>query len=169
MPQIAVCEPVCADFRDLKDGQAVILNVTQGFLDKLRQRPAEYMDHQSNAFVFGRQRRLAGYEHAGDVFNDVGSVGIVLIEKNMPPIGQIHGKWLEFIKMKNNPAESLQEIYNHIMAEFPHILFIGQTNGGDVGASVYTHLDDDGDIDGLIIDNDYFFPDDSESGSEDDE
>jgi hypothetical protein len=44
-----------------------------------------------------------------------------------------------------------------IRAKYPCILFQGETVGGDVGAKLYAHFNAKGGIDGLIIDNNYFF------------
>jgi hypothetical protein len=43
-------------------------------------------------------------------------------------------------------------------AGFTDILFLGQTIGGDVGANIYVHINNN-EIDSLIIDNTYCFID----------
>jgi hypothetical protein len=37
------------------------------------------------------------------------------------------------------------------------VIFQGQTFGGDVGADLYAHVNKNGNIDSLIIDNGHFF------------
>lgn len=166
MPRIAICEPMCADLSNPRDGQVVFLNVTPGFLGKLKERPATFEDDRTNAFVFGRPRRLHSYEHAGDVFNDVASIGIIVVDNETPSEAAIMAEWRALLKTNRTAPDFVQALYDGIKEKFPHIIFLGQTNGGDVGASVYTHVDDDGDIDGLVIDNNYFFDDESSSLSE---
>lgn len=169
MPRIAICEPVCTDLSDTREGQVVFLNVTPGFLGKLKERPATFEDDITNAFVFGRPRRLHSYEHAGDVFNDAASVGIIIIDKGTPSKADIAAEWDAILEANRKAPDYIQALFDGIKEKFPHIIFLGQTNGGDVGASVYTHVDDDGDIDGLVIDNAYFFNDESSSVSDDTE
>ncbi len=43
-----------------------------------------------------------------------------------------------------------------VRKDYPHILFMVDTDGGDVGAHLYVHKTS-GQIDSLIIDNEYFF------------
>lgn len=157
---------MCADLSNPRDGQVVFLNVTPGFLEKLKQKPATFEDDRSNAFVFGRPRRLRSYEHAGEIFNDVASVGIIIIDNETPTEEAIMAEWRALLKSNRTEPDFVRSLYDGIRAKFPHIVFLDQTNGGDVGASVYTHLDADGDIDGLLIDNNYFFDDESSSLSE---
>jgi len=51
-----------------------------------------------------------------------------------------------------------REILKDIHREVPSVLWIGKTHSGDVGADLYAHYNKKKQIDGLIVDNNYVYP-----------
>lgn len=45
----------------------------------------------------------------------------------------------------------------YVRKKIPAVLFVGDTEGGDVGADLYAHFNSKKQIDSIIIDNDCYF------------
>jgi hypothetical protein len=108
-----------------------------------------------NAYVFG-QEFTSGYQIAGNHGNDRAQTGILMLDG-------LTDDERNFIKCPDNwkniypdydwdSEDSLHELQRIC----PHVLFIGQTVGGDVGADVLVHYDPEGLVDSIIIDNGIF-------------
>lgn len=122
--------------------------VTDSFLDVLEDGPQEYEGSWTNAYVFGPLKNLAEYDKLTSHMNDVASTGLVHLGR-----------------LKSSDAQEIERLHDkHLgdhyafLSEAPEsVIFIGDTVGGDVGADLYVSQNSQGEIDSLIIDNNYFF------------
>ncbi len=111
-----------------------------------------------NAYVFGKRHPLATYARLGDHSNDGGQTGFIdldlfdsAVQKSATAkVLDIYIGSHRCIKWDNRVA--LRKVRQLI----PHMLFLGATDGGDMGAGLYAHKTR-GQIDGLIVDNHYYF------------
>ncbi len=146
----------------------VELRVSETFLKVLMKRPkvVRRARESQNAYVFGRLFNKNTYKYAGHHGNDGAQTGIVAMNPYVdgrkitgnPTWRYISGNptWravIDTMKSWDQP-KVLKRVRKDISS---HILFIGDTDGGDVGANVYVHVDAWGEIDSIIIDNDYYF------------
>jgi len=137
----------------------VMIEVPDTFLDTIRtdmDKREGKNDSWSNAFVFGPNFPTSDYELAGKHFNDAGMTCIV-DRDNLTPLD-----WSQF-------CDVLSEDANRNYHPDYHYAFFGHTLGGDVGASVWVHKNAQGEVNGLIIDNNCLFPEDDEDDYNDDE
>lgn len=122
--------------------------------------PKIYKGSGKNAYVFGKKYKLSEYVLVGSHGNDVAQTGFVNItgatKKELGDIVSFE-PWDVYRKPKYlnwDDAKGLKQIQKI----FPRILFVGETVGGDVGAKLYAHYTGNK-IDGLLVDNNYFFKD----------
>lgn len=115
----------------------------------------------SNAYVFGKLFKLDQYVKIGGHVNDIAQTGFVDVtgatKDELKKIANDNEIALRIYENNNYNWDSrdvLKEIQKKISKR---ILFVGNTVGGDVGAALYAHYDTNKQIDGLIIDNYYFF------------
>lgn len=131
------------------------LAVTTQFCEThLKSRPicvkAENTD--GNAYIFGKTFDYKEYVYAGSHYNDFANTSVVDYTDLQEPVKT--GWILDIDNFDYDTPE-----YNKLAkSKDSRILFMGETVGGDVGASVYVHLDANNDIDSIIIDVcDYIF------------
>ncbi len=151
---IYFCEPLSQDtylFGGVK------FKVTDNFYKILQNPPKKYISNTTNAYVFGKKYNKKEYKYLGYHGNDIAQTGLINLDifKKKTTKTDLHNldtntfypdyNWNNRIHLKN-----LQKIY-------PYVLFVGETVGGDVGASLYVHYNKSGDIDSLIIDNLHIF------------
>lgn len=118
--------------------------VTDEMYETLLEKPV-YMKNQSgNAYVFGESFPKDSYVFVGSMMNDGGHVGLVDAETRPDTFS------VPFF------ADSWEDLLV-IRKDNPSILFLGETVGGDVGANLYVHHNAKKEIDGIVIDNNYFF------------
>jgi hypothetical protein len=146
------------------DNGGPVFNVTDEFLKVLARKPKSIRSgkglSQGNAYVFGKLYST-GYYLAGSHNNDGAQTGI-LNSANIKSdeFAKIHDfklwKKLYFReKFKRwEDRTTLSEVRKTISNR---ILFVGDTDGGDVGANIFIHLDN-GNIDSIIIDNNCIIP-----------
>lgn len=166
--KILFCEPYVVRARSgLRGG--VRFAVSDKFYPALLRAPRSLHTRRStfdigNAYIFGKRFPLDSYKLVGSCGNDGGQIGfidldefdtkvassvsdVVLEEYGMNKVGRLG---IKATPWENRPA------LRRVRKIIPHILFMGDTDGGDVGADLYAHWTA-GKIDGLIIDNEYFF------------
>jgi hypothetical protein len=68
--------------------------------------------------------------------------------------------WEKYNKQSPRDATLKQKIKLARSVISDKIVFLGETNMGDVGANVFTHRNSRGEIDSLLIDSWYFFDED---------
>lgn len=138
-------------------GHSVHLKVNDNFLNILAKKPKYMTCQRGNAYVFGHHKY--DWIYIGNHGNDVAQTGVINltnIHKNEVENIQDYDKWLNIFEKSGgrfepwDKREHLSKVRNNIS---PRILFVGDTFGGDVGADVFVHLDDNREIDGLIIEN----------------
>ena len=158
---IGFCEPYTTD--SLRPRQT-IFTVDESMYKKLLNPPRYYNgrpgQYIGNAFIFGHKYKPDQYRKIGSTGNDGAQVGFVdvkllnQVDKKLD-IGEIVLQ--EYEKEKGWENWKSRAAFARVRKQLPHILFIGETEGGDVGADLYAHYDKNTVIDSLLIDNDYFF------------
>jgi len=129
-------------------------------------------------YVFGKLYKKSDYKEIGSHGNDVAQTGIIDItsEKHQGqqmPLKRRDKKQRE--KMKSNLEPEIDNIYKSKKYKFdwrnrealqelrkshPEVLWLGETFGGDVGASYWAHYDKNKEMDSLIVSVSYFEKDD---------
>lgn len=166
---ILFCEPYSVDDakqlkKNLKKKNAawftgVKFDVDPAFYAVLLRKPKSIKRANGNAYIFGRRFPLSQYTFVGDHGNDGAQTGFIDLDlfangdKVLDVVLEAFGP-----KRRRGPEIVWDDraALRRIRAQLPHILFLGETVGGDVGASLYAHRTH-GKIDGLIIDNNLLF------------
>jgi hypothetical protein len=152
----------------------ITVRVTESFLNVLKQPPLQYrrpgppMSRESkrrrgNAYVFGPIIENSDYIRLGYHGNDVAQTGVLdatdMKDDEYKQIRKLT-KWHQIYHDPNTKECTRwddQECLKKVQAEIsPRVLFVGETDGGDYGATVYAHINDKNEIDSLAIDNTYF-------------
>jgi hypothetical protein len=160
--KIAFCEPyVVRDRSGLKG--SIRFAVSDKFFPTLLRAPRSLHVRRvkfdiGNAYVFGRRFPLGSYTRLGYCGNDGAQIGFVSLDdfKATRDISAIVLEEYGFNRSGNITPWDDRSALRRVRRIIPHILFMGGTDGGDVGATLYAHQTA-GRIDGLIIDNEYFF------------
>lgn len=166
--RLLFCEPYCV--RDRKAMQhGVRLTISDKFYPTLLRAPRSLHVRRStfdigNAYVFGRRFPLDSYERLGDCGNDGGQIGFIDLDlfdahaaKSVSETVLTEYGFNKPIKLSSKPLPwENRAALRRVRKQIPHILFMGDTDGGDVGAALYAHRTA-GAIDSLIIDNEYYF------------
>lgn len=135
-----------------------LFSVTNNFYNVLLRPPVSKKWEISNAYIFGNKFPTNEYVKIASHDNDVAQTGIIDIElwkngdyeRNSDKIDKVNEKYrFSYSSPKN--VEIVRKISGG------SVLFQGETVGGDVGADLYAHYDKNGNIDSLIINNDYYF------------
>lgn len=125
--------------------------------------PKSFTGKGNNAYVFGKiplKGDLAKYTRVASIGNDVAQVGLIDIDRitQVDYIGDLlewfysgQKRWLWY-----NPA-----ILARVQQILPWIVFLGDTNGGDVGADLWVRKEG-GKVISMIVDNFHFFPQESD-------
>lgn len=140
-----------------KKPQGVEFKVSNSFYGKLLNAPRKFFNNNGNAYVFGVKRPLREYTYAGYHHNDGAQTGFIDVDQ----LSRMSKEVVSEIVLAIYMGERFYNWDNRfrlrkLRAVIPHILFMGGTVGGDVGATLHVHATR-GKIDGLIIDNNYFF------------
>lgn len=155
MNTIRFCEPYTAASSKTNKYD---FHVTNNFLRTLKRKPKYIKCDRGNAYIFGKRYKINDYIFLGEIGNDGGQCGLVDIteanKKELVDITQTE-KWLEifmptkrkFIKWDDRTA--LQKVQKNISER---ILFVGETFGGDVGAALFGHFDQNNNLNSIIID-----------------
>lgn len=138
------------------------LYVTETFLNVLRNRPKVVMHEHGNAYIFGD--RADSYLYVGYHGNDVAQTGIILLDRDRDvwkfPFVDYRRVLEQVDRFSNCGSWGSRGVLRYVHdLGYNDVVFLGDTVGGDVGAEVYIHIDDDGEIDGLVIENNAVFPD----------
>lgn len=136
--------------------------VTPNFFKILHETPKSYQNDVANAYIFGPQFSINEYIKIGSHENDGGQTGLIDItnatKEELDKIVNDDEIWENAYHGFSKPwgwKPGLLKVRKDISSR---ILFVGNTDGGDVGANLYAHYNKEKNIDGLIIDNAYFFP-----------
>ena len=139
----------------------VDFQVTDKMYQQLLQEPKAFNnpDQDANAYVFGPLFPLESYRFISNHANDGAQTGFIdvdLFDKNIAK--DIMDLVLEeYEKEHDDLSWRSRAALLRVRERAPFVLFIGETVGGDVGAELYAHFDERGNIDSLIIDNHFFF------------
>ena len=174
---ILFCEPYTYHGR-VGIGGGVRFEVSDRLYPALLRAPKKYRRHRAgavgNAYVFGKRFPAETYAKLGDHGNDGAQTGFIDLDLYDPGAQEditetvlraFTRSHTEFRRAADRPfAKSPPKLVNwdhrpalrRLRAVVPHVLFLGETAGGDVGAGLYAHKTN-GRIDSLIVDNNYFF------------
>jgi hypothetical protein len=165
---ISVCEPYTNLMGSFYSDN---YKITEDFYKVLLKKP-KYVRKKGvdgNAYIFGPVYNKKLYTKIGSHGNDGAQTGIIEITNiTEDDIEDIQGDNKEYSRSKHSDKwsdiffpekgifhdwdeRSLLPIVRKEISE--RILFVGTTDGGDVGADVYAHFNTKGEIDSLIIDN----------------
>jgi hypothetical protein len=148
-------------FSGLND-DSIFFTITNKMYQQLLEKPKEYVITKEltnkifhNAYIFGAIYPLEEYEYLGEHTNSYASTG--LIDYNLFEAG----KYIDYKCNMPNEPEIFYLGYNYenlvkAREKYPALVFYGYTLGGDVGAALYIHYKNNL-IDGILIDNQYFF------------
>ena len=110
----------------------------------------------SNAYVFGPLFKLNEYKKVASHGNDGAQTG--LIDNDLAK------RFKDLDYQSEDPFFIVEDFefddpfYRQTIRDYyPQIIWTGETQGGDIGADVFAHYDQLGEIDGLIVDPGYFF------------
>lgn len=137
----------------------VELHLSAAFFKIVTKRPKILRNKEGNAYVFGPLfRRRPAYQFMGHHYNDGAQTGIVRMDTNVN-LQNITNEatWDRVIHMtvKWEDPRVLRMVRRELSK---NVVFLGETDGGDGGADVYIHRNRlTGEIDSIIIDNEYFF------------
>ena len=140
---------------------SITLKITNQFFDKYMKNklptPHINIKNTTNAYVYGKLYKK-GNVLIGHHDNDIASTGAYDITDGVKFNGEhVYNYCMNIAKKTKKYDWFNPELLQVIKTFYPEILFIGDTYGGDVGASIYVHLDDNKEIDSIIIDNHYFY------------
>ena len=126
------------------------LCITEQFLERLRTQRPVYL---SGAYVFGSMYPLKQYQCVGSHGNDGAQTGILLLlpKKTVDPRLNNPKLWKKILgryEYDYNRPTLLDDLQRQMSDK---ILFIGETRGGDVGASIFIHRDQNRSIDSIRI------------------
>ncbi len=125
------------------------LEVTADFYDSyLKSRPIciKTDNDEGNAYIFGSRYPVNTYIYVGYHNNDFANTSVIDYTDSQKPV---NSEWMT--DLDNFDYDTIE--YNEIAkSKDSRILFMGETVGGDVGASVYVHLDENNDVNSIIID-----------------
>ncbi len=157
LPRVVGKEPIFIGEPATANG--FIIKVTPKFLEVLRKKPKYVSRSDGNAYVFGELK--SEYYEIGSHMNDVAQTGIIHAKgvKNWNDITGFNNSidiWLDIYDVKKKGPirwdnRKLLSKAQTIISD--KILFVGDTDGGDVGAAALVHLNSKKEIDSLIIDN----------------
>jgi len=168
--RIGFCEPYTTEEISKNGFFSMMFTVDKNMYNTLLKTPRMYYgkrnEDKGNAYIFGRVYKPHEYVKIGTMGNDGAQVGFVDVDlmKRADPqmMKEISELVLEEYFGKNGQMKmkhwSDRKAFARVHKKFPHILFLGDTVGGDVGADLYAHYDKHKRIDSLLIENDYFFP-----------
>ena len=135
------------------------IDVTNDFMEILKNEPKYVTEKHSNAYIFGKQYALEKYTLIANHMNDVAQTGLVnvtdITENDIEKMNDSHVWNDAYKKLDWDDRESLKKLRK----TSDRFLFVGQTMGGDVGAQLYAHRNKSGNIDSLIIDVNCLFLD----------
>lgn len=142
----------------LSFSSSINLKVTKKFFDQyMRDKlPTPYYKGNSNAYVYGKLYKK-DMIYIGSHSNDVANTGAYDVTDGVKFNSDNIYKYCEIAFKKPKIWNWFDRDFLKVIKTFyPEILFLGETVGGDVGADVYVHLDSDGEINSIMIDNEYF-------------
>lgn len=148
---IIFCEPQSYDgstgWKDL------IFAVNDEMYQLILNGPTESLEHNgdSTAYIFGPRFPLKEYRFAFGHGNDVAATGFIDAD--------LVGGWTEDAE-RNNKLLKLERDDREALLEFrktyPFLIWLGETYGGDVGVDLFVHRNEQEEIDGIMVDNNYF-------------
>jgi len=151
------CEPYTWSPNNPWIGKDKGILVTSKLYAAMKRKPGIYRGKRSeygNAYRFGPRLPLSAYTKIGGHRNDGAQTGLIDPSSFQGDDKMLIGNVYE----KHGWEWEDRKALNKIQKTYPGVLFIGETDGGDVGADLYGHKNKAGLVDSIIIDNDYFFP-----------
>lgn len=157
--------------------------ISQSMYDAILQGPSEQKSirgdlEAKNFYVFGHLFDSSEYKEIDQHCNDAAATGLwdfdMMLNLGKDALNQELDKFSEEVaNFYSDNKEGIPWDHPEIKAshrtKYPFLLFRGETTGGDVGANLYAHYNANGEIDSLLIDNDYFFPKDDDAYDDNDD
>jgi hypothetical protein len=149
------------------DRTGVAFQVSGKFYPVLLRKPASYHRRRyaagvfevGNAYRFGPRYPFGAYKYLGEHSNDGAQTGLIDLDHLDAKAQKSMASLVLDAYSKGPRARQLdwddRAALRRLRAKVPHVLFLGATDGGDVGASLYVHRTR-GRVDGLVIDNNFF-------------
>lgn len=160
------CEPVT--LREIRGNPGVKFIVDDALYPVLLRAPKAFHVRRSvldvgNAYRFGPRRPLSEYRFVGYHGNDAAQTGFIDLDlftaqaqAELPQLARDKYRSKRFDWADRSALKAVR-------ARVPHVLWLGETVGGDVGASLWAHRSKNR-LDSIIVDNNYFFPERPASG-----
>lgn len=151
---IAICEYFNIDKVDPFLSGRVVLKVSNEFYNReMKDKSPVHIEQctetettsEGNAYIYGQEFKQ-GYVWVGDHLNDAGNTSIFNVTKGLPTSEKVE----QMMKMIDNEYDNIEKI-KQVREVVPEVLYIGSTLNGDVGASVFIHTNEAGELDGLVI------------------
>ncbi len=130
-------------------------HVNQAMLKKLQNEPKILKDDKDNpaGYVFGRLFHKSSYTKNGEHGNDGAQTAMVIADGNPSPPWEA---WYALVGKRNLTESYGREVILKLRDQYPNLVWMGETFGGDVGASYWAHKNKTGDIDSVIVSVNYF-------------
>ncbi len=158
------CEPMTYR-RGNRYTPGVRFSVSDAMYPSLLRAPKAYHSRRGapvgNAYLFGPRYPLDEYLHVGYHGNDAAQTGFIDLAQYDDAVhgAQIDAVLRDEYKPKFGWAD--RPALRRLRRRLPHIVWLGETTGGDVGADLWVHSRTGnikkGGIDSIIVDNNYFF------------
>ncbi len=167
---ILFCEPYSVDIKLPVSSSGSKFTVSDALYKTMRKAPKKYIRagvSGGNAYVFGKKYPLSTYKLIGSHGNDGAQTGFIDLDilkefkrhnsKHAPKVN-ISECFLNAFKKPSGSYKSWDDraSLKKVQKELPYIIFLGDTFGGDVGASLYGHFTR-GKLDSIIVDVWYFW------------
>ncbi len=156
--RIVFCEPRSQHLVELKKSEftslsinAAPIKVTEEFYPVLCGVPAKVHKATGNAYIFGERFPLEEYKLIGEHSNDMAQTGF--IDFDLIPVDGVPNYEEVWTSSYPDSKWELRNSLKKLQKDAPFVLWVGETVGGDVGASIYAHFKQGTrHIDGLIVD-----------------
>lgn len=150
----------------LKDIPRHTIQVTQGMYRKILDGPTKSFedfgaDGSTNAYVFGKMFPLTEYSFLGyhdDHMASTSFVDVSLLRDMSISCLTRPDTWTDAYGDKYGGATlNNRQSLTYLRRALPCVLWVGQIAEAEIGASLYGHRDESGDIDSFIVDINHFF------------
>jgi hypothetical protein len=154
------CEPYTTNLRQRQIHTGPRIIVGDALYQAILRAPKKYTSDNSNAYVFGKKYPLSTYRLLGEHGNDGAQTGFIDLDvaKKVNWPDDIGEEVLKFYRDKTRHMKKWDDraALRQMRTKLPFIVFLGETFGGDVGASLYGHYHNRT-LDSLIIDVWHFY------------
>jgi hypothetical protein len=159
------CEPYTTNLCHRQKHYGPQITVSDNLYQAILKAPKKYVGDDSNAYVFGKKYPLSTYKFLGEHGNDGAQTGFIDLDIALrktkcvewpDDIGNEVLKYYRVSKGRTMKRWDDRIALRQMRKKLPFIIFLGETFGGDVGASLYGHYYGSR-LDSLIIDVWHFY------------